>query len=256
MPTTGTGLSGLLAGRRVLVTGGASGIGAQVVSTFAAMGATGVVLDLPAASTGATGDWPVIAADVTDENSVATAIAAAVAQLGGLDAVVAAAGIVPPWRRPAEEDLHQLDRVLAVNVRGVLATIKHAAPRLGADGTITVVGSLNSWRGDPNITAYAASKHAVLGVVRSVALALGPDGIRVNAVAPGPIATAALVGRMQSRSAATGLSVDDALAQAAAGTALRRLATAEDVARTIAFLTSSLSNGITGQLIAVDGGVL
>lgn len=254
MPPTGTGIPGLLAGRRVLVTGGASGIGAQVVATFAAMGATGVALDLPAAGPGT--DWPVIPADVTDEDSVAAAIDAAVAQLGGLDAVVAAAGIVPPWQHPVEADLSQLDRVLAVNVRGVLATIKHAAPLLGSDGTITVVGSLNSWRGDPNITAYVASKHAVLGVVRSVALALGPDGIRVNAVAPGPIATAALLGRMESRSGATGLSVDEALAGAAAGTALRRLATAEDVAQTIAFLSSSLSRGITGQLIAVDGGVL
>ena len=155
--------------------------------------------------------------------------------LGGLDCVVAAAGIVPTWQRPTTVDLDELDRVLAVNVRGVVATIKHAAPRMAADGTITVVGSLNSWRGDPNITAYAASKHAVLGVVRSVALALGPDGIRVNAVAPGPIATDALLARMRSRSAATGLSVDDALAQAAAGAALGRLATAEDVAQTHRF---------------------
>ena len=250
-------LSGLLAGRRVLITGGANGIGAQVVRLFAAMGATGVVLDLPGApSTNSVSGWSGIDADVTDEGSVANAVAAASDRLGGLDGVVAAAGIVPPWQRPSELDLNVLDRVLAVNVRGVAATIKHAAPVMGADATITVVGSLNSWRGDPNIGAYVASKHAVLGIVRSAAIALGRDGIRVNAVAPGPIATAALVARMRSRSAATGLSVDDALAEAASGAALRRLATAEDVAHTIAFLTSYLSNGITGQIISVDGGIL
>jgi 3alpha(or 20beta)-hydroxysteroid dehydrogenase len=175
--------------------------------------------------------------------------------LGGLDAVVAAAGVVPAWQHPGEMDLDDFDRVLAINARGVANTVKHTSGVLGAGSTITVVASLNSWRGDPNILSYAASKHAALGIVRSAALALGPGGIRVNAVAPGPIATEALRTRMASRLDVTGLPVDNALEQAARATSLGRIATAAEVADTIAFLTSDLSSGITGQLINVDGGI-
>lgn len=246
----------LLDGRRVLVTGGMRGIGAAAVDACAAMGAAGVVLDLKSAVDQLDSRWPTTVADVTDEMSVERAVQSAVDRLGGLDVVIAAAGVVPPWRSPAELDLEELDRVLAINVRGVAATVKHVAPHLGEGATITVVGSLNSWRGDPNIAVYAASKHAVLGLIRSYALALGSSGVRVNGVAPGPIATQALLDRMDSRSQNTGLSVDAALAQAAGGTALRRIATQQNVADTIAFLCSDLAAGITGQLIAVDGGIL
>lgn len=249
-------MSALLAGRRVLVTGGANGIGATVVARFAELGAAGVVLDLPSALSSGSSVWSGVPADVRDEGSLRTGVAEAAERLGGLDAVVAAAGVVPSWQRPAEMDLEDFDRVLTINVRGVAGTIKHCAPLLGEGSTITVVASVNSWRGDPNIISYAASKHAVLGVVRSAAMALGPDGIRVNAVGPGPIATEALRSRMQSRSDATGLSVEEALAGAAAGTSLRRIATPAEVADAIAFLTSSMSSGVTGQLLNVDGGVM
>jgi NAD(P)-dependent dehydrogenase (short-subunit alcohol dehydrogenase family) len=200
--------------------------------------------------------WGAVAADVRDEQSIATAVQAAGEALGGLDAVVAAAGVVPSWQQPADLDLDDFGRVLAINVLGVAATIKHTAPLLGVGSTITVVASLNSWRGDPNITSYVASKHAALGVVRSAALALGPDGVRVNAVAPGPIATDALRSRMSARQDRTGLSVDEAIAQADRGTALGRIATVSEVVDVIAFLTSGMSSGVTGQLVNVDCGIL
>jgi 3alpha(or 20beta)-hydroxysteroid dehydrogenase len=248
---------GLLAGRRVLITGGANGIGETVARRFAELGAVGAVLDLPGAIDGAhRSDWPAVAADVTDEHSLQSGIYRCTELLGGIDSVVASAGVVPSWQHPSQLDLTDLDRVLAINVRGVAATIKHTAPLLSSGATIVAVASLNSWKGDPHIAAYAASKHAVLGLVRSAAMALGPDGIRVNCVGPGPIATEALVSRMAARSADTGLEVEVALDAAAAGTALHRIATAREVADVIAFLTSELSNAITGQLIKVDGGIL
>jgi len=250
-------LDPLLAGRRVLVTGGASGIGAGVVDRFEELGARCAVLDLtPARASSGAIDRPLFVADVTDEEAVRKAVTAATAALGGLDGVVAAAGVVPRWQRPAELDLADFDRVLAINVRGVAAIIKHTTPLLGSGATIVAVASVNSWKGDPNIASYVASKHAVLGLVRSAALALGPGGVRVNCVGPGPIATEALQARMAARAARTGLDVADALWAAAESTALRRLATVDDVANTIAFLTSPLSAGITGQLVAVDGGIL
>lgn len=252
-----TGGSGLLAGRRVLVTGGANGIGAAVAARFAGLGASGMIVDLPSGRPSpAPAGWGAAAADVRDERSVAAAVAAASETLGGLDTVVAAAGVVPRWQRPADLDLDDFERVLAVNVLGVAATIKHTAGLLPGGSTITVVASLNSWRGDPNLTSYAASKHAVLGIVRSAALALGPDGVRVNAVAPGPVATEALRLRMSARAGRTGLSVEEAIGLAGRATALRRIATVGEVVETIAFLASGASSGMTGQLLSVDCGIL
>lgn len=246
----------LLGGRRIVVTGGANGIGAVVAQRLAALGAIGTILDLPRALTGSVPEgWHEQPVDVTQDDSVRTAIENSSLLLDGIDGVVAAAGVVPSWQPIAGLDLDDFDRVLAVNTRGVASTIKHAADRLGAGSTIVAVASLNSWRGDPNIVAYAASKHAVLGIVRSAALGLGPTGVRVNAVAPGPIATDALRTRMASRAALTGLEVEDALVSAARSTSLGRIATAAEVADTIAFLTSDMSSGITGQLINVDGGI-
>ncbi len=115
------------------------------------------------------------------------------------------------------------------------------------------MASLNSWRGDPNLAAYVASKHAALGIVRAAALDLGRRGIRVNAVAPGPIATQALLDRMRRREQAGGPTVDEALAAAAQGTALGRIATAEEVADAVHFLAGA--TGITGHLLPVDGGI-
>ncbi|MDO9407367.1 SDR family NAD(P)-dependent oxidoreductase [Patulibacter sp.] len=247
----------VLDGRRALVTGGARGIGAAVAHRFAAAGATGVVLDLQEGLDAAelpTG-WSALPVDVCDEPSVAAAVAAAVDLLGGLDTVVAAAGIVPAWTSTAETDLDDFDRVLAVNARGVAATLKHVAPHLSAGASVVAVASLNSWRGDGNLTSYAASKHAVVGIVRSAALSLGPAGVRVNAVAPGPIATEALRARMASRTDTTGLSVDEAVAAAGRGTALGRIATQAEVADAILFLASDLAGGISGHLLPVDGGL-
>jgi NAD(P)-dependent dehydrogenase (short-subunit alcohol dehydrogenase family) len=244
------------AGRRAIVTGGASGIGAAVVAQLAAAGAAGCVLDLPGSdeARGPAG-WTAIGADVRSEAAVRDAVEGAVAGLGGLDLVVAAAGIVPRWSGVERLDLDEWDEVFKVNVRGVAATIKHCAGHLTDGGSIVVIASLNSWRGDGNLASYTASKHAVLGIVRSAAIDLGPRGIRVNAVAPGPIATGALLARMQRREREGGLDVASALAQAAANTALGRIATVEDVASATLFLASPLAAGVTGHLLPVDCGI-
>jgi NAD(P)-dependent dehydrogenase (short-subunit alcohol dehydrogenase family) len=243
----------LLQGRVAVVTGGANGLGLAIAQRFADEGATGFALDLP----GALGNepptgWEAVPVDVGDELSVAEAFA----RVGRCDAVVAAAGIVPGWAASADVDLETWDDVFRVNARGVMATIKHAAPVLRDGGAIVAMGSLNSWRGDPNIAAYVGSKHAVLGIVRSAALDLGRRGIRVNALGPGPIATDALLGRMRRREAERGIPVADALAAAARQTALGRIATVDEVAGAALFLASDLSSGITGHLIPVDAGIL
>jgi NAD(P)-dependent dehydrogenase (short-subunit alcohol dehydrogenase family) len=247
----------LLTGRRALVTGGSSGIGAAVVQRFAAEGATGTVLDLPQALETARlpEGWTGHPVDVRDEAAVHDAIGDAQQGAVALDVVVACAGIVPAWSNLTELDLAEWDDVLAINARGMAATFKHAAPQLRDGGAVVAIGSLNSWHGDPQIPSYVASKHAVLGLVRSAALSLGRRGIRVNAVGPGPIATESLLDRMRSRQQGGGLAVDNALGSAAAATALGRIATVEDVAGAVLFLASELAAGVTGHLIPVDGGL-
>lgn len=245
---------GLLASRRFLVTGGARGIGAAIVSALSAQGATGAVIDLSADDSDSA--WPIARVDVTDEAAMLAATSALIADGGPFDGLVAAAGIVPAWHSPSDIDLDAFDRTMSVNVRGIVVALKCVAPTMPAGSTVVAIGSLNSWRGDPNLLAYAASKHAVVGVVRSAAMALGPQGVRVNAVAPGPIATQALLGRIDARSASTGRARDEALQASADLTALGRLATDTDVANAVVYLSSPLSAATTGHLLPVDSGLL
>lgn len=241
----------MLDGRRVLISGGTTGLGAAMVRSLSEQGARGVCIDLP--GTQATHGWPVLAADVRDEASVGAAVQQALELLGGLDVVLANAGMVPAWSALAEVPFPVWDDVFAVNVRGVFALLRFASPHVAAGGSVVLTGSLNSWRGDPNIAAYVASKHAVLGITRSLAMELGPRDIRVNAVGPGPIATAALRARVAARN--PGRDANTVLADMAQDTMLRRLATEEDVANTVVFLCSPMASGITGQIINVDCGV-
>jgi NAD(P)-dependent dehydrogenase (short-subunit alcohol dehydrogenase family) len=247
----------LLTARVAVVTGGARGLGRAIVAAFAREGAVGAVFDVPTALAEAElpPGWRAIASDVCDEAALAAAFAEVERSFGRLDTLVANAGLVPPWRATQDIDLAEWDAVFAVNVRGVMASIKHAAPRLRRPGgTIVAMASMNATRAHPRQALYTATKHAVLGIVRATSLDLGRDGIRVNALAPGPIATAALLGRMHERAARGGMPVEAAL-QAASDTALGRMASESDVANTAVFLASDLSAGMTGALLPIDGGL-
>ena len=247
-------MDGLLAGRVALVTGGSRGLGSAIARTFADAGARGAVVDLEPGSCAE--GWVALTADVTNEEDVERVVAATLERFGRLDIVVANAGVVPPWSDAANFDLVALDRTLAVNVRGVAATMKHGARALqGHGGAIVVMASLNAWQAASGQGAYTASKHAALGLVRAAALDLGSYCIRVNAIGPGPVATDALRERLARREAEGGQAADEALRQAAAGTALGRMVTEEDVARAALFLASDLSSGITGALVPVDAGL-
>jgi NAD(P)-dependent dehydrogenase (short-subunit alcohol dehydrogenase family) len=240
-------MGGLLDGRVAAVTGGGRGLGAAIAGRFRAEGAQVVTLDVEG------GD---IACDVTDESSVVAAFGGIGARHGRLDVLVANAGLVPPWRELTALDMAEWDRVFAVNVRGVALSIKHAAPLMPSGGAIVAMGSIMSEKGSARQTLYNATKHAVLGIVRCAALELGPRGIRVNALGPGPIATAALRSRVEARAAAgLGPAPAEALAANDAETPLGRAATEEEVAKAALFLASDLASAVSGRLVRVDSGL-
>jgi NAD(P)-dependent dehydrogenase (short-subunit alcohol dehydrogenase family) len=246
---------GLLAGKTALITGGAQGLGRAILDGFAAAGARGLVLDLAPPPDPLPPGWIFVAGDVAKESDIEAACRQAAESFGRLDCLVANAGIVPPWRETEAIDLAEWDRVFAVNARGVMAGIKHAVPLMkGAGGSIIVMASVNAVTAHPRQMAYTASKHAVLGITRAAAQDLGRFAIRVNALAPGPIGTEALLRRLVEREAGGGLPAEEALRRYAE-TPLGRMATAAEVAGAAVFLASPLSAGITGQLIPVDAGL-
>lgn len=244
----------LLAGRVALVTGGARGLGAAIAELFARSGALGAVVDTGSADPPP--GWVTLTGDVAVEADVERVVAETISRFGRLDVVVANAGVVPAWSASDELDLDALDRTLTVNVRGVAATMKHGgrALRAGGGGAIVAMASLNSWHAARSQSSYTASKHAVLGLVRTAALDLGGYGIRVNAIGPGPVLTEAFQERLDRRAAAGGLTVEEAKLEAGLLTALGRMVTPEEVAKVALFLASDLSSGVTGQLIPVDAG--
>jgi NAD(P)-dependent dehydrogenase (short-subunit alcohol dehydrogenase family) len=245
-----------LVGKSVVITGGSAGIGEGMVNAFNEVGATGIIFDQKPPLTLKEG-WQFVECDVTDEAHVIAAFARIDQRYKPFDFLVANAGIVPPWSPIAETPVEVWDKVMAVNSRGLFLTIKHGSSLLRRpDGAIVVTASINSWKGDANIVPYVASKHAALGVVRSAAMDLGRFGIRVNGIGPGPIATDALLSRIEARGSKTHLSVDDTLELLSNQTALGRLATTEDVADVALFLCSDMARGVTGQLINVDAGLL
>jgi len=245
----------ILAGRSAVVTGGANGIGAATVRELAAAGASpGVVLDLEGSlGRGTAPDgWREVAVDLRDDESIRSAFAEARDAVGGtIDVLVAVAGIVPAWAGIAELDPDVWDDVFRVNARGVMRTVQEAEPALSDGGAIVVIASQNAWRGNENLASYVASKHAALGLVRSLALELGARGIRVNAIGPGSIATEAYRARLQAREEAGGRTVEEALTAEGLTTPLQRLATAEEVARAVLFLASDLASGVSGHIVPV-----
>jgi 3alpha(or 20beta)-hydroxysteroid dehydrogenase len=247
------------AGRVVMVTGAAGGIGQASVRRFLDEGARVVAVDLERSrleelrSLGGDALHPVVA-DVTRGEEVRRAVAEGAERFGGIDALFNNAGIegVVATLDLYPEDV--FDRVLAVNVRGVFLGIKHVVPELRrrGGGVIVNTASVAGLIGEPSIPAYVASKHAVVGLTRSAAIAFGPENIRVNAVCPAPIET-----RMM-RSLESGLSPDDP--QTVKKLLEERIpqgryGTPEEVSAVVTFLCSDDARYVNGGIYSVDGGM-
>jgi NAD(P)-dependent dehydrogenase (short-subunit alcohol dehydrogenase family) len=228
---------------KAIVTGGASGIGAATVNRLRADGATVAVIDTNAAGPDAEAH---LVADVSAEAEIEQAVADAATTLGGLDAVVAGAGIL---RRGTVSDtsVEDWDHVFAVNVRGVFLTARAAIPHLrqSGGGAIVIVASQLSLVGQPANAAYVASKGALTSLARTMAIDHAAEGIRVNAVCPGPTDTP-----MQD-SFGKASSERDALERMQLHS---RLVTPDEVADAIAYLLSPRAASTMGTALVVDGG--
>ena len=244
-----------LAGRVAVVTGGGRGIGAATVRRLAEAGATVLAADLDAGSAEevASASPHVVAAtvDVTDTGSLAALADRAVTDHGRLDVWVNNAGIYPTTGPAIDAADDFIDRMLQVNVRGTFAGAREAARRMQGGGVIVNVASTAGFRAATGISAYVASKHAVVGLTKNLALELGPAGIRVVGVAPGVIDTPGVQEQLAPLKAA-GLDVGASMSR----TLLGRAGQPDDVARVVAFLVSDLAGWVTGDVIAVDAGAL
>ncbi len=249
----------LLADKVAYVTGGSNGLGREIINVFAENGAVGTAADLVSSHhlSPLPHAFEYLETDVTNETSLKASISETIKQHGRLDIVVANAGIVPPWSKIEDLDFALWPQILAVNIQGIAATLKHSVPELKKNGgSIIVTASISSYRSPPFQMLYTSTKHAALGIVRTSAQELGRYGVRVNAIAPGPVATEAFMQRIRARADCGATSEEKALKSLADETALGRMVTPTEVANATLFYASDLSSGVTGTLLSIDAGIL
>jgi 3-oxoacyl-[acyl-carrier protein] reductase len=243
-----------VAGKTAIVTGAATGIGAATAQLLAERGARVLAVGLQpealretvAAIEAEGGEAVAFEADVSDPEAIEAVAAEAQRSFGGADILVNNAAIYPigPWH---EAEAAEWDEVFRTNVRGYFLLAKAVRPQMLArgGGSIVNVASVTFYYGEEELLSYVASKGAVIGFTRSLAREAGPEGIRVNAVAPGAFATAA-----------TAIHADqDALwDKVLTSQSIKRRGEVEDVALAIAFFAGDDSRFVTGQTLLVDGG--
>ena len=255
-----------LQGRKAIVTGAAKGMGAAITTTLAREGADIVLaardiapLVEVAAEVRALGreSW-VVGCDVTDDAEVREMVDKALEVFEGrIDILVNVAGVTGPIETPVQDiDAADFDHVITANELGTFLPIKYVVPAMIArkEGKIVNIGGSSGLRGYPMRTAYSASKWAVRGITRTVALELGKYNINVNAVCPGIVETPRMQKLCEEKARVRGWTADEVYDEYVREMALKRVTTPEDVANAVLFMASDDSRQITGQHIAVDGG--
>jgi NAD(P)-dependent dehydrogenase (short-subunit alcohol dehydrogenase family) len=249
-------------GLRVLVTGAASGIGAAIADAFLEAQAQVYVCDVdPHAVEAAQSRHPALrasVADVSNREQVDRVVDEAANALGGLDVLVNNAGIAGPTGGVEELEPEQWERTIATNLDSQFYFLRRAVPVLKASSDCASIISLSSVAGRLGYafrTPYASTKWAIVGLVKSLAVELGPSDIRVNAILPGVVEGERMNRVIAARADALGLPFETMREEYLKKISLRRMVTVDDIAATALFLASPAGRNITGQAISVDGNV-
>jgi NAD(P)-dependent dehydrogenase (short-subunit alcohol dehydrogenase family) len=241
---------------RVLITAGANGIGLVMARAFADTGADVWVTDVDAAAISALP--PGIrgtCCDAAQEPAMEALFAKIATTWGGLDVLCANAGIKGPTAGIEEMPLEGWHQCLAVNLDGAMLAAKHAARLMkpAGRGVMIFTSSTSGLYGTPFRAPYVAAKWGVIGLMKTVAMELGPHGIRANAICPGSVNGPRIDRVIDAEAQAKGMTPDAVRQGYAAGTALKRLSDPEDVAGMALFLASDAARMVSGQALAVDG---
>lgn len=255
-----------LANRKAIVTGAAKGMGAAITTTLAREGADVLLtardtaaLEEVAAEVQRLGRKAhVVACDVIEEEQVRAMVDRALGVFDGrIDILVNVAGVTGPIETPVQDiKVEDFDYVITANERGTFLPIKHVVPTMigQREGKIVNISGTSGLRGYPMRTAYSASKWAVRGITRTVALELGKHNINVNAVCPGIVETPRMMKLCEGKARVRGWTVEQVYEEYVEDMALKRVTTGQDIANAVLFLASDEARQITGQHIAVDGG--
>ncbi len=241
---------------RVLITAGASGIGLAMAKAFQATGARVRVSDVDDAALAALpGGIEGRHADATDEPAVADIANDIKQDWGGLDVLCANAGIAGPTAPIDQIILEDWRKCVSVTLEGAFLAAKHAVPmmRAAGSGSIILTASTAGLYGYPGRAPYAAAKWAIIGLMKTLAMELGPHGIRANAIAPGAVEGERMEAVLAAEATAKGVTRDQVYAGYAGGTSMKRFVTADDIANMAVFLASDAARLVSGQVIAVDG---
>lgn len=240
---------------RVLITAGASGIGRAMGEGFAAAGFEVWVTDINAEALAALpGEWRCHQVDASDEAAVA-ALFAKIKAAGGLDVLCANAGIAGPTALVENLQLADWRTCVSVNLEGAFLAAKYAAPLMkpAGKGAMIFTSSTAGIYGYPNRAPYSAAKWAIIGLMKTLAMELGPFGIRANAICPGAVEGPRMEGVLAREAATKGMTRDQVYDGYASGTSMRSFVEAEDIANMAVFLGTNVSRLVSGQVIAVDG---
>ncbi|KAA5610801.1 SDR family oxidoreductase [Rhodovastum atsumiense] len=242
-----------LTGLRVAITAGAGGIGRVMADSFAACGASLFVSDIDEAALAACGH-PGRLADAARREDMEGFVDAALDRLGGLDVLVNNAGIAGPTKPVEQVTPEELDAVLQVDLAAMFHCARRAVPALRAAGGGSIV-NLSSAAGRFGFrlrSPYAAAKWGVVGLTKTLAIELGPDGIRVNAILPGLVDGPRIRSVIRNKARADGISENEMTERAVATTSLRCFVTQQDIANMALYLCSPFGATISGQALAVD----
>lgn len=237
---------------KVLITAGGSGIGHAMGEAFAAKGYEVWVTDVDGeALDNCPKDWITHRVDASDEPAVKQLFA----EIGTLDVLCSNAGIAGPTALVEDIALEDWRSCMSVNLEGAFLAAKYAAPKMkqSGQGVIIITSSTAGLHGFPNRAPYASAKWAVIGLMKTLAMELGPFGIRANAICPGAVEGPRMYGVMEREAAAKGMTYDQIYEGYASGTSMGRLVEAQDIANMAVFLTSPEARLVSGQVIAVDG---